>query len=179
MTSATSPLAFRRFIGDPAQALADVIGRAGKVDADALMAVRPVFAEAEEKILAGDDEDFSLFQPFVEFAGGDLEPLEPEPVEKCALARVQSVVDSAFAEKFMQPFLRLLIPLAIKRPQHRPPDLENPPALDQRLHQTLPDIPVRQPNNRRHRRHRRRHLGRTDHNSSPRPRQPELRQTQS
>ena len=141
--------------------------------------MRPVFAKAEEKILAGHDEDLSLLQPFVKLAGRDRQPLEPQPVEKRAFTRVQPVVDPPFAENVVQPLLRLLIALPIERTQDRAPDLEDGSVFNQRLHQALADVPVGQPDNRRHRPHRLGHLRRSDHDARSRPGKPELRKAQS
>ena len=114
--------------------------------------MRPVFAEAEEEIFAGDDEDFARFQPLVEFARGDAQSAQPEPVEECAFARVQRPVHMRGIEEFARPRGGGAAFLLVERTQDARAEFQNLAALDPRQRDLLTHVAIRETGDGGHRR---------------------------
>ena len=64
------------------------------------MAMRPVLIQSEEKVFTRHDKNVTLFQTRIEFACGNLQAPQPDPVKKGPFAGVQRPVNLSFGEEF-------------------------------------------------------------------------------
>ena len=142
------------------------------------MAVRPIFRQPEKEIFPRHRQHFARFQPRVQFLCGNAQVLQPEPVEKRPLVRVQRPLHAGRVQIFPRPaggggaFRR------VKRLEQLRAEFQNFPALDPRQHDLLADGAVRQARDRRQRGDGRGNGGRRDDDARARAGQSQFGQTQ-